>query len=763
MATGDDLSAKYSSVARDSSLLPKIREAAMLFSVAEGSLSDDDGPEALKNAKEALKIFTEVGEMTGVADTLRIVINGHFLQGQEEEGYRIAEEQLAAFREKGDRRGEASMLLSIAEVAADKLGPERRDEALSAAGEARTIFKELGDTKMEAASILAQSNVLMQRGAKTFRMNEVESSLPGAQEALEMYKSMQDRIGEAKSLHSVAVASAYLTVHDDAVRHGSEALEIWRDLGLRRMEGFELTCIGSWHISNRNPQDALDAGEAAMTIFAELGEDKGWEGVALGTVISAYLALGEKGAAGRLANDRLSRFQRKQDRKGEAAAWDAKVAVDLAKDDRVEALKTADRGLTFMREQKERTSDDKKWEAGMLHTVANIHLAEEAYGKAHQAAQAAVALLKEVGGQEEMAMILVTQSNASLAMKENRDALKQATDARNICRNSGNRRGEAIASVALAGAHCSRMDMLKAVNAATDAVQLFNSDKDKKAEAEATYLLAQVHIMGQDFQKGMASAKKSKDLFKEAGFGKDEVNMALLMAQAAFFDGLREGLPEKGGKASAAWERALAVSKDGLALARKTKDDDLLVKGLTFFAQVQVVTYSIDEAKNIIDEGISVCVRAGNELGEGYFRALLTQMYFMTDRMDSAKDPGAKAVAIFKKFQDAQGEAAVQELLKFIDPGEEEYQGPSEEMLAATVMDVALSLIGSESLAGDTPLMDAGLDSLASVEFQNTLAKEFTGVTLPSTLVFDFPTPKMITEHIYNGLRESAKKKALGR
>merc|ERR1712048_1497984 len=90
-----------------------------------------------------------------------------------------------------------------------------------------------------------------------------------------------------------------------------------------------------------------------------------------------------------------------------------------------------------------------------------------------------------------------------------------------------------------------------------------------------------------------------------------------------------------------------------------------------------------------------------------------------------------------------------------------DYEGPTQEMLLSTVNDVALSLIGSESLAGDTPLMDAGLDSLASVEFRNTLAKEFTGVQLPSTLVFDFPTPKMITEHIYQGLRESAKRKAM--
>jgi len=738
------------------------REAAVLYSAAEGSLYDDDGEEAFRYATDALKLFRQVRDSAGTADVLRVLVNAYGLREQGEEGLRVAEQELAAFRESGDRRGEAALLLAVAEVAADKLGIERREEAFTAANEAVTIFRGTGEKKMEGLALLALSNVLMQRAVKGYRLSEVESAVQPAAEALELFRGIQDRHGEAKSLHTLAAASGYLQDFSEAVRYGKEALEQWRELGLRRMEAFEQNCIGSWHISDGNPQDALDAAEAAMNIFAELGQDTGWEGVSMSTVVSAYLALGEKGAAQRLANDKMGRFQRRKDRRGEAAAWDALVAVNLAKDDHPEALRMADRGLSFMREINDRTPEDRRWEAGMLHTIANIHLADEQYGKCNQAAQAALTILKEQGMQEDMAMILVTQSNSSLAMKENRDALKQAMDARNICRNNGYRHGEAMASIALTGAHCARFDFLKAVNSATDAVQLFNSDKNKKGEADATFLLAQVHLMGNDFQKAMASAAKAKTLFKEAGFPKDEVNMSLMSAQAAFFAALNEGVPEKSSKPSAAWDKALQVAKDALVLARKSKDDDLLSKGLTFVAQVYVMTYQVDDAKQHLEEGIAVCVKSGYELGEAFHRTLMTQMFFMNDRHDSAKDPGNKALALFKKLGDAKGEALIQELLKMIDPGEEEYQGPSEEMLAATVLDVALSLIGSESLAGDTPLMDAGLDSLASVEFQNTLAKEFTGVNLPSTLVFDFPTPKMITEHIYNGLRESAKRKALG-
>jgi len=62
------------------------------------------------------------------------------------------------------------------------------------------------------------------------------------------------------------------------------------------------------------------------------------------------------------------------------------------------------------------------------------------------------------------------------------------------------------------------------------------------------------------------------------------------------------------------------------------------------------------------------------------------------------------------------------------------------EMLKMKINDVANSLMGIESLAGDTPLMDAGLDSLSMVEFRNELVKEFPGVDLPGALLFDYPT-----------------------
>merc|ERR1712032_1503184 len=64
-----------------------------------------------------------------------------------------------------------------------------------------------------------------------------------------------------------------------------------------------------------------------------------------------------------------------------------------------------------------------------------------------------------------------------------------------------------------------------------------------------------------------------------------------------------------------------------------------------------------------------------------------------------------------------------------------------------TVSDVLAELIGDE-VETDAPFMDAGLDSLLSIQFRTAVSKAFTGLKLPSTLTFDYPTTKELTNFI---------------
>ena len=57
------------------------------------------------------------------------------------------------------------------------------------------------------------------------------------------------------------------------------------------------------------------------------------------------------------------------------------------------------------------------------------------------------------------------------------------------------------------------------------------------------------------------------------------------------------------------------------------------------------------------------------------------------------------------------------------------------------------------NFSADDRLMESGMDSLAATELQNSLQQELgTAVRLPSTMVFDHPTPVSISEFLSSQL-----------
>ena len=76
------------------------------------------------------------------------------------------------------------------------------------------------------------------------------------------------------------------------------------------------------------------------------------------------------------------------------------------------------------------------------------------------------------------------------------------------------------------------------------------------------------------------------------------------------------------------------------------------------------------------------------------------------------------------------------------------HDGRSLNSVLTTIRSILQGLVGNDELRDDEPLMDAGLDSLTSLELKNCIEGEF-GMTLAPTAAFDFPTIAALASHVH--------------
>eukprot|EP00913_Durusdinium_trenchii_P011042 g10366.t1 len=205
------------------------------------------------------------------------------------------------------------------------------------------------------------------------------------------------------------------------------------------------------------------------------------------------------------------------------------------------------------------------------------------------------------------------------------------------------------------------------------------------------------------------------------------------------------------------------------------QDDQLLVRALLSLATAHMMSLEPEDSHKCIDEGMPLAQTVSDSSAEGHFFLLKAQLaeFDGAKGYPQAKEFANEALKLFQMQHDESGEAAEMEEYWEEEVYEEivgggpvaggqgqvqPYSGPTKEEVVSVVSDVALGLIGVESLDNDEPLMDAGLDSLAAVEFGNTLAREFSGIALPSTMMFDFPSVKLLSEFIESSMRENHEK-----
>ena len=168
---------------------------------------------------------------------------------------------LQACRDVADpaRIAQASLELS---VVSQQTG--RHEATLPLAEDAAAIYRSLADRRGEAEA-LDQVGMAHQRAARS------REALAYFHEARILYHDAADQRGVASTLSHSGIACWHLGRYPEAIHHLRAALSLYRDVGDRRGEAKTLNNLGRMQLYCGYHRDALEGYQQSLEIFTEIG------------------------------------------------------------------------------------------------------------------------------------------------------------------------------------------------------------------------------------------------------------------------------------------------------------------------------------------------------------------------------------------------------------------------------------------------------------------------------------------------------------
>jgi len=168
---------------------------------------------------------------------------------------------LQAARDIADPGRIAQAALELCEVSQET---GRHEETLPLAEDAASIYRSLADQRGEA-------HALDQIGMAHARVTRYREALAYFHEARIMYRAARDPHGLADTLAHSGIACWHLGRYADAMDHLREALSRYRAAGDRRGEAKTLNNLGRMQLLSGYHRDALAAYQSSLQIFTEIG------------------------------------------------------------------------------------------------------------------------------------------------------------------------------------------------------------------------------------------------------------------------------------------------------------------------------------------------------------------------------------------------------------------------------------------------------------------------------------------------------------
>jgi len=675
-----------------------------LLSAAEDAVQEGDGEEAVRLATEAHASFKGANIKAAALDAFLVLCRAYRAREEPKRAAEEAQAEAARLKAAGDKQGEASVMVALAEV---EQAEHRHEEALKILADALDIARSSSEAKIEAVALMACVTSHMRR-------DFLEEALRDAQAALALYDRVQDRVGQCKA--HIMVATVQLEDHalEDGLAAATEAVKFARSAGLAKYEVSSLCLLARLQLLKERPRQAGQVAEEALTLCRKEGLSKD-EGSVVDVLVDALVQRGDLKKAAQVAAAGVVAFQASGHKRAEAAARRAMSLVLAARHDWAAAVEQRTMEIELLK-----AVGDRRVQAASLLALSQIHASGESADDALKAAQDAATISKELADRRAEGLALYAQVFPLVLNQQLDDALEKVSAARELFQEIADRRNDARALWAAASVYARQDDFGSAISRAMEACTIMEETSDKRGAANGLLVLSEMQQAGAENERAMQTAREAyerclqlgckrgqaaalqrqaqvelandmpdsaarlflqaRDLFRRKEDRTNEATLLNLLARVNIDKGAKEAdeLASKGGSASVAARKSrMSIRRSGReaskqarqAIGLSTLREDKYEEGvsLIFLAQARMLHGRLGDTLKAAEKAELIFKETGDKVMLARIKVIIAQVHFFDDKkQEKAEELANKALEMARLADDYQAEDGAIRILEAI-------------------------------------------------------------------------------------------------
>jgi len=291
-------------------------EAAALHALAEAYMAMKKYSDALQAAEKMGEIYAGLGDALGQAVAKLVMVEAHKANEDAQEAVAVAQEASKLFKKEKASRKMALVNKLGAEAA---LAEGLVDDSLEMVERAVLCFKQAGDRYGQASAMITMANLYSAVG-------EFDKATYRAETAAETYKKLKATSEAAASMRTASFAFLDRKMYDpkapgstarEAMRTASASLKLYESIPETESVGYAgaLNALAQAHLAAGDAGQAQEKADEAKVLFTKLDHPVGIASV-LNTVAQIQQKQGDTLAAVDSAREAQTLFQEHDDKQG---------------------------------------------------------------------------------------------------------------------------------------------------------------------------------------------------------------------------------------------------------------------------------------------------------------------------------------------------------------------------------------------------------------------------------------------------------------